>query len=83
MLFENDQERWEFRKSVNSASSEHNHEMMHPDDMVKSWPKEVTDMIVDLARKRWATPCPMPDAAPVIRAVRPSSRPPEPVTPAR
>ncbi|CAM0139921.1 unnamed protein product [Umbelopsis sp. WA50703] len=55
VLFENDQERWEFRKSVNAASSEHNHEMMHPDDMVKSWPKEVTDMIVDLARKRWAT----------------------------
>ncbi|KAI8368927.1 hypothetical protein BD560DRAFT_454677 [Blakeslea trispora] len=55
VLSENEQEQWEFRKSMNPNASEHNHEMMSPDEMVKAWPPEVNDTIIQLARKRLQT----------------------------
>ncbi|KAG0163947.1 hypothetical protein DFQ30_010736, partial [Apophysomyces sp. BC1015] len=55
VLSENDQEQWVFRKSLNPNASEHNHEMMSPDEMVKAWPQEVNDMIIQLARQRLQT----------------------------
>lgn len=55
VLSENEDEQWEFRKSMNPNASEHNHEMMSPDEMVKAWPVEVNEMIIELARQRLQT----------------------------
>ncbi|KAI7875916.1 hypothetical protein K492DRAFT_240059 [Lichtheimia hyalospora FSU 10163] len=55
VLSENEHEQWEFRKSMNPNASEHNHEMMSPDEMVKAWPAEVNDLIIQLARQRLQT----------------------------
>ncbi|CDH54315.1 hypothetical protein RO3G_03251 [Lichtheimia corymbifera JMRC:FSU:9682] len=55
VLSENEHEQWEFRKSMNPTASEHNHEMMSPDEMVKAWPTEVNDLIIHLARQRLQT----------------------------
>jgi hypothetical protein len=55
VLSENELEEWEFRKSMNPNASEHNHDMMAPDEMVKAWPVEVNDMIIQLARQRLQT----------------------------
>jgi hypothetical protein len=55
VLSENEQEEWEFRKSMNPNASEHNHEMMTPEEMVKAWPAEVNEMIIQLARQRLQT----------------------------
>ncbi|ORE08187.1 hypothetical protein BCV72DRAFT_334637 [Rhizopus microsporus var. microsporus] len=54
VLFENEG-RWEFRKSLNPEAGKHNHELMHPDEIERSWPKEVTDLICELARLRMTT----------------------------
>lgn len=54
-MSENEHEQWEFRKSMNPNASEHNHEMMSPDEMVKAWPTEVNDLIIQLARQRLQT----------------------------
>ncbi|CEP15873.1 hypothetical protein [Parasitella parasitica] len=55
VLSENEHEQWEFRKSMNPNASEHNHEMMSPEEMVKAWPAEVNEMIIQLARQRLQT----------------------------
>lgn len=55
VLSENEHEEWEFRKSMNPNASEHNHEMMSPEEMVKAWPIEVNEMIIQLARQRLQT----------------------------
>ncbi|KAI7872402.1 hypothetical protein BDF14DRAFT_500650 [Spinellus fusiger] len=55
VLSENEQERWEFRKSLTATALEHNHEMMSPEEMVKAWPPEVSDMIIRLAQQRLQT----------------------------
>ncbi|ORX54622.1 hypothetical protein DM01DRAFT_1407444 [Hesseltinella vesiculosa] len=55
VLSENDQQQWEFRKSMNPNASEHNHDMMSPDEMVKAWPVEVNDMIIYLAQQHLQT----------------------------
>jgi hypothetical protein len=55
VLSENDQEQWEFRKSMNPNASEHNHEMMAPSEMIKAWPPEVNEMIIYLAQQRLQT----------------------------
>lgn len=55
VLSENEEEKWEFRKSMNPNASEHNHEMMLPEEMVKAWPAQVNDMIIQLARQRLQT----------------------------
>ncbi|KAL0094247.1 hypothetical protein F4703DRAFT_1711403, partial [Phycomyces blakesleeanus] len=55
VLSENEQEQWEFRKSLTATALEHNHEMMSPDEMVKAWPPEVSDMIIRLAQQRLQT----------------------------
>lgn len=54
-MSENEHEEWEFRKSMNPNASEHNHEMMSPEEMVKAWPTEVNEMIIQLARQRLQT----------------------------
>ncbi|KAI9312336.1 hypothetical protein BX666DRAFT_1880970 [Dichotomocladium elegans] len=55
VLSENEHDQWEFRKSMNPNASEHNHEMMSPDEMVKAWPAEVNQLIIQLARQRLQT----------------------------
>ncbi|KAI9258920.1 hypothetical protein BDA99DRAFT_538843 [Phascolomyces articulosus] len=55
VLSENEHDQWEFRKSMNPNASEHNHEMMSPDEMVKAWPPEVNELIIRLARQRLQT----------------------------
>ncbi|KAF7731390.1 hypothetical protein EC973_000198 [Apophysomyces ossiformis] len=55
VLSETDKGEWKFRRSMNPSASEHNHEMMSPDDMVKSWPAEVNELIIQLARRRMQT----------------------------
>ncbi|KAI9299693.1 hypothetical protein BJ944DRAFT_244938, partial [Cunninghamella echinulata] len=55
VLSENENGQWEFRKSLNPNASEHNHEMMSPEEMVKAWPTEVNDMIIYLAQQRLQT----------------------------
>ncbi|CAO3633569.1 unnamed protein product [Cunninghamella blakesleeana] len=55
VLSENENGQWEFRKSMNPNASEHNHEMMSPDEMVKAWPMEVNDMIIYLAQQKLQT----------------------------
>ncbi|EIE78547.1 hypothetical protein RO3G_03251 [Rhizopus delemar RA 99-880] len=55
VLSENEHKQWEFRKSMNPTASEHNHPMMSPDEMVKAWPTEVNEMIIQLARQRLQT----------------------------
>ncbi|KAG0166883.1 hypothetical protein DFQ28_006822 [Apophysomyces sp. BC1034] len=55
VLSETDQGEWKFRRSMNPNASEHNHEMMSPDDMVKTWPAEVNELIIQLARQRMQT----------------------------
>ncbi|KAI9247378.1 hypothetical protein EDC94DRAFT_626005 [Helicostylum pulchrum] len=55
VLSENEHEEWEFRKSMNPNASEHNHDMMSPEEMVKAWPAEVNEMIIQLARQRLQT----------------------------
>lgn len=55
VLSENEHEEWEFRKSMNPNASEHNHDMMSPEEMVKAWPTEVNEMIIQLARQRLQT----------------------------
>ncbi|KAG1057657.1 hypothetical protein G6F46_004335 [Rhizopus delemar] len=54
VLYENEG-RWEFRKSLNPEAGKHNHELMRPDEIERSWPKEVTDLIFELARLRMTT----------------------------
>ncbi|KAI8097295.1 uncharacterized protein BX664DRAFT_326049 [Halteromyces radiatus] len=55
LLSENNQGLWEFRKSSSPTAYEHNHEMMDPKDMVKTWPAEVNSFIIQLARQRMQT----------------------------
>ncbi|CAO3641953.1 unnamed protein product [Mucor hiemalis] len=40
---------------MNPNASEHNHDMMSPEEMVKAWPTEVNEMIIQLARQRLQT----------------------------
>ncbi|KAG1473644.1 hypothetical protein G6F56_000837 [Rhizopus delemar] len=54
VLFENEG-LWEFRRSLNPEAGKHNHELMHPDEIERNWPKEVTDLIFELARLRMTT----------------------------
>ncbi|KAI9480970.1 MAG: hypothetical protein EXX96DRAFT_594994 [Benjaminiella poitrasii] len=49
VLSENEQSAWVFRRSMNPNASEHNHEMMSPDEMEKPWPAGVTELINRLA----------------------------------
>ncbi|RCH82842.1 hypothetical protein CU098_000333, partial [Rhizopus stolonifer] len=46
---------WEFRKSLNPAAGKHNHELMRPEEIERSWPKVVIDLICELARLRMTT----------------------------
>ncbi|ORY99459.1 hypothetical protein BCR43DRAFT_489318 [Syncephalastrum racemosum] len=46
---------WRFRKSNNPDASLHNHELMRPEEIEQAWPKEVLDMICDLARQQLST----------------------------
>lgn len=55
MLSENTNGYWEFRKSSNNTAYEHNHEMMDPNEMVKTWPAQVNLYIIQLARQRLQT----------------------------
>ncbi|KAF1806871.1 hypothetical protein V8B55DRAFT_1373480 [Mucor lusitanicus] len=55
VLYENESSKWEFRKSLNPEAGKHNHELMRPDEIERSWPKEVTDLICELARLRMTT----------------------------
>ncbi|KAI8385697.1 hypothetical protein BD560DRAFT_486692 [Blakeslea trispora] len=55
VLFENEQSKWEFRKSLNPEAGKHNHELMRPEEIERSWPKEVIDAIFELARLRMTT----------------------------
>ncbi|KAK4520853.1 uncharacterized protein ATC70_006734 [Mucor velutinosus] len=55
VLYENESSKWEFRKSLNPEAGKHNHELMRPEDIERSWPKEVTDLICELARLRMTT----------------------------
>ncbi|CAO3595264.1 unnamed protein product [Absidia cylindrospora] len=52
VLSETSQGRWEFRKSTSVTAYEHNHEMMNPKEMVKAWPAQVNDYIIQLARQQ-------------------------------
>ncbi|KAF7731903.1 hypothetical protein EC973_007734 [Apophysomyces ossiformis] len=54
VLYEN-KGHWEFRKSQNPEAAKHNHELMRPEEIEKNWPKEVIDMICELARQRLTT----------------------------
>ncbi|KAI7870607.1 hypothetical protein BDF14DRAFT_1879200 [Spinellus fusiger] len=47
--------RWEFRKSQNPEAAKHNHEFMRPEDIERNWPRDVIDMICELARQRLTT----------------------------
>ncbi|KAI8097091.1 uncharacterized protein BX664DRAFT_311965 [Halteromyces radiatus] len=47
--------KWEFRKSLNPDAAKHNHELMRPEEIEKSWPKEVNELICELARLRLPT----------------------------
>ncbi|KAI9480836.1 MAG: hypothetical protein EXX96DRAFT_564305 [Benjaminiella poitrasii] len=55
VLFENEDKKWEFRKSMNPHADKHNHELMRPEEVERSWPKEVTEFISELTRQRMAT----------------------------
>lgn len=55
VLYENETNEWEFRKSLNPEAGKHNHELMRPEEIERSWPKEVTDLICELARLRMTT----------------------------
>lgn len=55
VLYENESSKWEFRKSLNPEAGKHNHELMRPEDIERSWPKQVTDLICELARLRMTT----------------------------
>ncbi|EPB87374.1 hypothetical protein HMPREF1544_05800 [Mucor circinelloides 1006PhL] len=55
VLYENESSKWEFRKSLNPEAGKHNHELMRPEEIERSWPKEVTDLICELARLRMTT----------------------------
>ncbi|KAI8967362.1 hypothetical protein BDF20DRAFT_231220 [Mycotypha africana] len=55
VLFENEKHKWEFRKSLNPEAGKHNHELMKPEEIERSWPKEVTEAICQLARLRLQT----------------------------
>ncbi|CAO3620681.1 unnamed protein product [Cunninghamella echinulata] len=46
---------WLFRKSLNPEAAKHNHELMKPEEIERSWPKEVMDYICELANERLAT----------------------------
>ncbi|KAI8876172.1 hypothetical protein K501DRAFT_134176, partial [Backusella circina FSU 941] len=46
---------WEFRKSLNPEATKHNHTLMDPNEIERSWPKEVTHLIFALARQRLTT----------------------------
>lgn len=46
---------WLFRKSLNPEAAKHNHELMKPEEIEKTWPKEVMDYICELANERLAT----------------------------
>ncbi|ORZ15221.1 hypothetical protein BCR42DRAFT_452079 [Absidia repens] len=49
-------ESWHFRKSLNPDASKHNHDLMRPEEIDKGWPKEMLDLICELARQRLPTP---------------------------
>ncbi|KAI7886909.1 hypothetical protein K492DRAFT_233113 [Lichtheimia hyalospora FSU 10163] len=55
VLSETDSGQWEFRRFLNPNASEHNHEMMSPDEMMHNWPNEVNDLIIQLAQQRIQT----------------------------
>ncbi|CAO3652022.1 unnamed protein product [Cunninghamella blakesleeana] len=55
VLTENNQGLWEFRKASSPTAYEHNHEMMDPKEMVKTWPMEVNHLIIELARQKMQT----------------------------
>ncbi|KAI8384299.1 uncharacterized protein BYT42DRAFT_612012 [Radiomyces spectabilis] len=54
VLYENDG-RWEFRKSQNPDACKHNHELMRPEEIETPWPKDVNNLIYELARQRLPT----------------------------
>lgn len=55
VLFENNKETWEFRKSQNADAFIHNHPLLKPDEIKKEWPREVSEKIFELARQRLPT----------------------------
>ncbi|KAI8330876.1 hypothetical protein BC941DRAFT_456524 [Chlamydoabsidia padenii] len=55
VLSENANGLWEFRKSSNTTAYEHNHDMMDPQEMIKTWPAQVNQRIIQLARQRLQT----------------------------
>ncbi|ORX52333.1 hypothetical protein DM01DRAFT_1336703 [Hesseltinella vesiculosa] len=46
---------WEFRKSLNPEAANHNHPLMRPDEIEKTWPPDMVNMIIDLARQKFST----------------------------
>ncbi|SAL95081.1 hypothetical protein [Absidia glauca] len=54
VLYERDGN-WEFRKSLNPEAAKHNHDLMRPEEIETSWPKEVNELICELARQRLPT----------------------------
>ncbi|KAI8342484.1 hypothetical protein BC941DRAFT_466154 [Chlamydoabsidia padenii] len=46
---------WEFRKSLNPEAANHNHDLMRPEEIETPWPKEVIELICELARQRLPT----------------------------
>ncbi|KAI9254609.1 hypothetical protein BDA99DRAFT_540356 [Phascolomyces articulosus] len=46
---------WKFRKSNNPEAMIHNHSLMRPEEIERGWPKQVHDMICQLARERMTT----------------------------
>ncbi|KAI8365214.1 uncharacterized protein BYT42DRAFT_550111 [Radiomyces spectabilis] len=46
---------WEFRKSLNPDADKHNHPLLNPNQIERSWPKEMVDLIHDLARQQLKT----------------------------
>lgn len=46
---------WEFRKSLNPEAAFHNHELLRPEEVDRSWPQDVIDMIYELARTQLPT----------------------------
>ena len=46
---------WEFRKSLNPEAAFHNHDLLRPEEVDRSWPQDVIDMIYELARTQLPT----------------------------
>ncbi|CDH54980.1 hypothetical protein RO3G_06014 [Lichtheimia corymbifera JMRC:FSU:9682] len=46
---------WRFRKSNNPEALQHNHPLMRPEEVERGWPKQVHELIRELARQHLST----------------------------